>query len=61
MNGCVQNDAVQQDAELIAKSMYPRREEFEWRPAPILCKRFDLVDPYMGKVVSLWFMFCPFN
>uniref|UniRef100_A0A0D9WQ18 G patch domain-containing protein TGH homolog n=1 Tax=Leersia perrieri TaxID=77586 RepID=A0A0D9WQ18_9ORYZ len=31
------------------KSIYPRREEFEWRPAPILCKRFDIVDPFMGK------------
>ncbi|KAF0931643.1 hypothetical protein E2562_005601 [Oryza meyeriana var. granulata] len=31
------------------KSIYPRREEFEWRPTPILCKRFDIVDPFMGK------------
>uniref|UniRef100_A0A0E0LBR8 G patch domain-containing protein TGH homolog n=1 Tax=Oryza punctata TaxID=4537 RepID=A0A0E0LBR8_ORYPU len=31
------------------KSIYPRREEFEWRPSPILCKRFDIVDPFMGK------------
>lgn len=31
--------------------MYPRREEFQWRPSPILCKRFDLVDPFMGKVI----------
>ncbi|KAG6400165.1 hypothetical protein SASPL_136990 [Salvia splendens] len=23
------------------------------RPAPILCKRFDLIDPYMGKVFHL--------
>ncbi|KAG8094350.1 hypothetical protein GUJ93_ZPchr0012g21544 [Zizania palustris] len=30
-------------------SMYPRRDEFEWRPSPILCKRFDVVDPFMGK------------
>ncbi|CAN8264907.1 unnamed protein product [Cochlearia groenlandica] len=28
---------------------YPRREEFQWRPAPLLCKRFDLPDPFMGK------------
>ncbi|GJN28826.1 hypothetical protein PR202_gb16995 [Eleusine coracana subsp. coracana] len=31
------------------KPIYPRREPFEWRPAPILCKRFDIVDPFMGK------------
>ena len=40
--------------ELIAKAMYPKREEFQWRPAPILCKRFDLIDPYMGKVFHLY-------
>lgn len=27
----------------------PKRVEFQWRPAPILCKRFDLTDPFMGK------------
>jgi len=32
------------------KPIYPRREQFEWRPSPILCKRFDIVDPFMGKV-----------
>ncbi|TVU11288.1 hypothetical protein EJB05_44863 [Eragrostis curvula] len=31
------------------RPIYPRREQFEWRPAPILCKRFDIVDPFMGK------------
>ena len=35
------------------KTGYPKREEFQWRPAPILCKRFDLVDPFMGKVNPL--------
>ncbi|OMO51958.1 SWAP/Surp [Corchorus capsularis] len=35
--------------DLLTKKMYPRREEFQWRPMPILCKRFDLIDPYMGK------------
>jgi len=30
--------------------MFPKREEFQWRPASLLCKRFDLIDPYMGKV-----------
>ncbi|CAH8355096.1 unnamed protein product [Eruca vesicaria subsp. sativa] len=28
---------------------YPKREEFQWRPASLLCKRFDLPDPFMGK------------
>lgn len=36
--------------DLMTKKMYPKREEFQWRPSPILCKRFDLTDPYMGKV-----------
>ncbi|WJX90160.1 hypothetical protein P8452_72087 [Trifolium repens] len=31
------------------KKLYPKREEFQWRPSSLLCKRFDLVDPYMGK------------
>lgn len=57
MSGCVQTDKVQQDEELITNTIYPRREEFQWRPAPILCKRFDLVDPYMGKVVYLILQF----
>ncbi|XP_024030764.1 G patch domain-containing protein TGH [Morus notabilis] len=33
----------------ITKKLYPKREEYQWRPSPILCKRFDLIDPYMGK------------
>ncbi|XAR63873.1 hypothetical protein NMG60_11024010 [Bertholletia excelsa] len=36
-------------AEDLKKKMYPKREEFQWRPSPILCKRFDIIDPYMGK------------
>ncbi|XP_010547724.1 PREDICTED: G patch domain-containing protein TGH [Tarenaya hassleriana] len=40
-------DAETDDTKL--KKMYPKREEFHWRPAPLLCKRFDLPDPYMGK------------
>ncbi|CAM8933936.1 unnamed protein product [Rhodiola kirilowii] len=36
-------------AESTSKKLYPKREEFQWRPSPILCKRFDLSDPYMGK------------
>ncbi|GFS40712.1 SWAP (Suppressor-of-White-APricot)/surp domain-containing protein [Actinidia rufa] len=35
--------------EDLMKKMYPKREEFQWRPSPILCKRFDIMDPYMGK------------
>nr|XP_023874748.1 G patch domain-containing protein TGH-like isoform X1 [Quercus suber]POE83129.1 g patch domain-containing protein tgh [Quercus suber] len=35
--------------DLIMKNMFPKREEYQWRPAPVLCKRFDLIDPYMGK------------
>lgn len=37
------------DEDLMTKKLYPKREEFQWRPSPILCKRFDLIDPYMGK------------
>lgn len=50
-------------AEEIEKKMYPKREEFQWRPAPILCKRFDLIDPFMGKVLLLCFflLLCCFN
>ncbi|XP_062159896.1 G patch domain-containing protein TGH [Alnus glutinosa] len=35
--------------DLITKKMFPKREEYQWRPSPLLCKRFDLIDPYMGK------------
>ncbi|KHN10437.1 G patch domain-containing protein TGH-like [Glycine soja] len=35
--------------DILKKKMYPKREEFQWRPSPLLCKRFDLIDPYMGK------------
>nr|GEZ46190.1 cysteine proteinase 3-like [Tanacetum cinerariifolium] len=35
--------------EVIRKSMFLKREEFQWRPTSLLCKRFDLIDPYMGK------------
>ncbi|XP_042027992.1 G patch domain-containing protein TGH-like [Salvia splendens] len=47
--GGVEKHTSSLEDELIAKAMYPKREEFQWRPAPILCKRFDLIDPYMGK------------
>ncbi|GLT76532.1 hypothetical protein SLA2020_481850 [Shorea laevis] len=35
--------------DLTVKKIFPRREEFQWRPSPILCKHFDLIDPFMGK------------
>ncbi|XP_021905487.1 G patch domain-containing protein TGH [Carica papaya] len=38
-----------QSENLLLKKMYPKREEFQWRPSPLLCKRFDLIDPYLGK------------
>ncbi|KAG5027876.1 hypothetical protein JHK87_011390 [Glycine soja] len=38
-----------QAEDILKKKMYPKREEFQWRPSPLLCKRFDLIDPYMGK------------
>lgn len=45
-----------QDDGLAATSMCPKREEFQWRPSPILCKRFDLIDPYMGKVPTMLYI-----
>lgn len=36
-------------AEEIPKEVHVKRTEYQWRPSPILCKRFDLIDPYMGK------------
>ncbi|PQM37575.1 G patch domain-containing protein TGH [Prunus yedoensis var. nudiflora] len=33
----------------ITKGVHLKRKEYQWRPSPILCKRFDLIDPYMGK------------
>ncbi|XVF11680.1 hypothetical protein REPUB_Repub08aG0048200 [Reevesia pubescens] len=35
--------------DLMTKKMYPIREESQWRPLPVFCKRFDLIDPFMGK------------
>lgn len=35
--------------DLLMKKIFPKREEYQWRPSPVLCKRFDLIDPYMGK------------
>lgn len=42
-------EKVSQAEEEIMREMYPKREEFQWRPSPILCKRYDILDPYMGK------------
>lgn len=36
-----------------AAKNYPVREEQPWRPRPLLCKRFNLPDPYSGKPPSL--------
>lgn len=49
----LQQAGVSQADELIIKELYPKREEFQWRPASLLCRRFDLTDPYMGKVIFL--------
>ncbi|GAB4845321.1 hypothetical protein Ancab_038729 [Ancistrocladus abbreviatus] len=40
---------VTQAEDSTLKKLYPKREQFQWRPAPLLCKRFDIVDPFMGK------------
>lgn len=39
-----------QDEEKLADKILPKREEFQWRPSPLLCKRFDIVDPFLGKL-----------
>ncbi|XP_010454588.1 PREDICTED: G patch domain-containing protein TGH-like [Camelina sativa] len=36
--------------DMKSSTTYPKREEFQWRPSPLLCKRFDLPDPFMGKL-----------
>lgn len=45
------NKTRSQDEEKLIDSILPKREEFQWRPSPLLCKRFDVADPYMGKVL----------
>ena len=57
---CTQHGKDKSTEELISKKMYPKREEFQWRPTPLLCKRFEIVDPYMGKVRSIFFCFLVF-
>lgn len=51
-----QQAKVTEAEDLITKKMFPKREEYQWRPAPVLCKRFDLIDPYMGKVAYSVFL-----
>ncbi|KAI3504729.1 hypothetical protein L1887_26412 [Cichorium endivia] len=48
-SGGLEKMEVSRGEETTKKSMFPKREEFQWRPASILCKRFDLIDPYLGK------------
>ncbi|XP_050377487.1 G patch domain-containing protein TGH [Argentina anserina] len=38
-----------QAEDVIPKEVHVKRTEYQWHPSPILCKRFDLTDPYMGK------------
>ncbi|CAH9143880.1 unnamed protein product [Cuscuta epithymum] len=45
----IENSKHDLSEDLAKKKVYPKREEFQWRPSPILCKRFDLTDPCMGK------------
>ncbi|XP_068639091.1 G patch domain-containing protein TGH isoform X2 [Aristolochia californica] len=42
-----------QKEKMEAETKYPRREEYQWRPYPLLCKRFDIIDPFMGKPLPL--------
>ncbi|KAL2650243.1 hypothetical protein R1flu_018371 [Riccia fluitans] len=37
----------------IGSDEYPRREENPWRPSAMLCKRFNLIDPFAGKPAAL--------
>ncbi|XP_061365176.1 G patch domain-containing protein TGH isoform X2 [Gastrolobium bilobum] len=48
-SGSVEPKKDLQTEDFMVKKMFPKREEFQWRPSPLLCKRFDLTDPYMGK------------
>nr|XP_019710120.1 G patch domain-containing protein TGH homolog isoform X2 [Elaeis guineensis] len=45
----IEKHEISQDEEKIMNRFSPKREEFQWRPTPILCKRFDIIDPFMGK------------
>ncbi|KAI3970966.1 hypothetical protein MKX01_024613 [Papaver californicum] len=38
-----------QAEEEMRQKLYPRREKYQWRPSSLLCRRFDITDPYIGK------------
>ncbi|OVA05063.1 SWAP/Surp [Macleaya cordata] len=48
-SGGVEQGKIPQGEEQMINKMYPKREEYQWRPSSLLCKRFDIIDPYMGK------------
>ncbi|KAL6006939.1 hypothetical protein ACLOJK_032435 [Asimina triloba] len=45
--GIEQNKVPQNEEK--EKKRFPRREEYQWRPFPLLCRRFDILDPFLGK------------
>ncbi|XP_049935873.1 G patch domain-containing protein TGH isoform X2 [Nymphaea colorata] len=47
--GLLDKTDVSQVHEKEPKRGYPQRTEYQWRPLPILCKRFDVLDPFIGK------------
>lgn len=44
--------AMQSSAAAAVAKKFPRREVEEWRPAPLLCRRFNILDPYAGKAAA---------
>ncbi|XP_077244043.1 SWAP (Suppressor-of-White-APricot)/surp domain-containing protein [Tasmannia lanceolata] len=48
ISGGIERPKTPQDQQNMGKK-YPLREEYQWRPYPILCKRFDIIDPFLGK------------
>ncbi|KAF3772604.1 G patch domain-containing protein [Nymphaea thermarum] len=47
--GLLDKTDVSEVHEKEPKRGYPQRTEYQWRPLPILCKRFDVLDPFIGK------------
>ncbi|KAI3918860.1 hypothetical protein MKW98_017308 [Papaver atlanticum] len=45
----VEDAKISQAEEEMRQKLYPRREEYQWRPSSLLCKRFEITDPYIGK------------
>jgi hypothetical protein len=41
--------AMQASAAAKVAKKFPRREVEEWRPAPLVCRRFNILDPFAGK------------